>query len=288
MPTIFQNELRKILKTTGIQTVYIPQRVPPPSRVVYHSRGCDRLAIPIEGNHRMRLHLNGKNQNVSVSPGSVVWMPVGTWNHPFWDRKVKEITLIFLQDALQINRACSDGQGSRTCVDTCRIEGPHSAGMLRTLDAIRASRPDSDGITHLFQALCWMSVERLGESSVEGSQHKGSKATYEAIAVYLQECFQSVASRSEVADHFGITPNHVSRLFQEHTGGSFTHALSHLRMSYACELLATTELRVKEVSGRCGFEDANYFCRIFKRKYGRTPLEYRTDALSRSPSLKTS
>lgn len=51
--------------------------------------------------------------------------------------------------------------------------------------------------------------------------------------------------------------------------------LNDLRMAKAVELLKDISINIKEISERVGYRDANYFTRIFKKKMGMTPSEFR-------------
>jgi len=48
-----------------------------------------------------------------------------------------------------------------------------------------------------------------------------------------------------------------------------------VRVDRAKFLLRTYEFSVKEVAVRCGYDDCDYFCRLFRRKVRMTPMEYR-------------
>jgi transcriptional regulator GlxA family with amidase domain len=85
----------------------------------------------------------------------------------------------------------------------------------------------------------------------------------------------------DIAKSLNISYTSFRRTFREHTGASPHQYRLHLKISAARELLRSTDLRVKEISYRCGFDDEQYFCRIFKRQTGNTPVEFR--ARSRRP-----
>lgn len=53
------------------------------------------------------------------------------------------------------------------------------------------------------------------------------------------------------------------------------HYLVKYRLQEAAKLLATTEKKITVISGETGFENMDYFCKTFKKYYGRTPTEYR-------------
>ena len=79
----------------------------------------------------------------------------------------------------------------------------------------------------------------------------------------------------DIAKSLNISYTSFRRTFREHTGASPHQYRLHLKISAARELLRSTDLRVKEISYRCGFDDEQYFCRIFKRQTGNTPIEFR-------------
>ena len=79
----------------------------------------------------------------------------------------------------------------------------------------------------------------------------------------------------DIARAAHMSPNHFSTLFTRHTGWSFVKFLNEKRLSLAEELLRDLTLSVREVADRAGFEDANYFARLFKKKTGMTPREWR-------------
>jgi AraC-like DNA-binding protein len=81
-------------------------------------------------------------------------------------------------------------------------------------------------------------------------------------------------SLEAVAAELRITASHLSRVFSRETGTTFVDYLSEVRITRACHLLDSAELSVKEVARECGYADANYFSRAFKRLRGCTPSEY--------------
>jgi AraC-like DNA-binding protein len=99
----------------------------------------------------------------------------------------------------------------------------------------------------------------------------------------LVDVVSSVVSRypamqftvQDIARAAHMSPNHFSTLFSRHTGQSFVKFLNEKRLSLAEELLRDLTLSVSEVADRAGFEDANYFTRLFKKKTGMTPREWR-------------
>jgi two-component system response regulator YesN len=64
-------------------------------------------------------------------------------------------------------------------------------------------------------------------------------------------------------------------LFRKETGENFLHYLTRIRMERARELLSGTSLPVSQISRQIGYNDPNYFIRIFKKETTLSPGQYR-------------
>lgn len=82
-------------------------------------------------------------------------------------------------------------------------------------------------------------------------------------------------SLSVIADNFGITPQYLSNLFKKHRGENITDFISKLKVKKAKELLANSDLTIKEISHRLGYANEMGISRIFKKYEGITPGAYR-------------
>ena len=78
----------------------------------------------------------------------------------------------------------------------------------------------------------------------------------------------------------------VYRYIEEHyrngmihrmTGRTYTELLQEKRLQQAAFLLETTRLPVTDIADAVGYENMSYFHRIFRKKYGSSPKEYRTE-----------
>jgi AraC-like DNA-binding protein len=96
--------------------------------------------------------------------------------------------------------------------------------------------------------------------------------------MYVQEKFQLPLTRASLAEHFHMSPTHVSRLFKRHGEAGFSEYLMYVRMDRAKYLLKSYGQTVGEVSAACGFNDPAYFCRVFKQVTKLTPSGYRMSA----------
>ncbi|GAA0319797.1 AraC family transcriptional regulator [Sphingomonas oligophenolica] len=78
-----------------------------------------------------------------------------------------------------------------------------------------------------------------------------------------------------VADALGISKRYLQALLAAR-GTSFVQELGRVRLERACDLLAESGLPVAEIAFRCGFLDPGYFARQFRRRFGATPRDWRT------------
>ena len=83
-------------------------------------------------------------------------------------------------------------------------------------------------------------------------------------------------SLEELAREAGLSIPYYSALFNRRTGFAPIQYFLRLKIQRACQLLDTTEMRVKEGADEIGCEDAFYFSRLFKKIMGHTPRAYRS------------
>ena len=95
------------------------------------------------------------------------------------------------------------------------------------------------------------------------------------IVYYVNVNFSKDLSVKEIGSQFGLTPNYLSQIFKKETGMSFVNYLNNLRIEKACGLLRNSDIKIAEVANQIGYNDNQYFYRVFKKYTGKTPIEYR-------------
>ncbi len=79
------------------------------------------------------------------------------------------------------------------------------------------------------------------------------------------------------AEALNVNASYLSSLFKKETGTTLTDYVNRKRVEHAAFLLSSTDLSVSAVGLRCGIQDDNYFTKIFKKYFEKTPKQYRTD-----------
>ncbi|SCB76382.1 AraC family transcriptional regulator [Weissella bombi] len=93
---------------------------------------------------------------------------------------------------------------------------------------------------------------------------------------YMNDNFTGHLTITAVARYVNVTPQYLDRLFQKILNLSPKEYLLQIRINHAKKLLVSQKhLRVVAVASESGFRDAAYFSRVFKRKTGVTPLNFR-------------
>ncbi|MFW5801664.1 MAG: response regulator transcription factor [Spirochaeta sp.] len=109
--------------------------------------------------------------------------------------------------------------------------------------------------------------------SSSGEYHGVSRSLQDALE-YLRFRYHEQLSLEDVAAAAGVSAAHLSRLFRQELQLSFSDYLTSLRMERARQLLSEGEHSIKEVGFQVGYQDANYFSRVFKRWVGMRPREF--------------
>ncbi|MDR2619326.1 MAG: AraC family transcriptional regulator [Treponema sp.] len=115
---------------------------------------------------------------------------------------------------------------------------------------------------------------RLMEET-ENTWNPREKQSFGELLSLLQNNLYRDIAVEEMAAAMRLSRSHFTRLFTSVMGQSPRKYLEELRLKTALDVLCSENLPVKEAAARAGIYDVNYFCRIFKKRYGLPPGKYR-------------
>lgn len=95
------------------------------------------------------------------------------------------------------------------------------------------------------------------------------------VVRYLGKNYARPMRLSELARYCAVSESTLVHDFRSATGESLIDYLIKLRLEKGAMLLRETQLSVAEIAAGVGFQDANYFSRMFRRKFDASPREYR-------------
>ncbi|MFR3794652.1 MAG: helix-turn-helix domain-containing protein [Barnesiella sp.] len=93
--------------------------------------------------------------------------------------------------------------------------------------------------------------------------------------IIFMDNFKKEIKLEDVAARVNMSYSRFRYLFKEYTGFTPAQYIQELRVMHSKELLTNTVMNIKEIAFDCGFETCQYFCTVFKKKVGSTPIEYR-------------
>ena len=100
----------------------------------------------------------------------------------------------------------------------------------------------------------------------------------EAIRQYLMNHIEKVIRIEDLCREFDYSRSYLSRRFQQQTGQTLGDFATQLKINEAKRLIRETKLNFAQISSKLAFENPQYFSRVFKRKTGMTPTEFKNRA----------
>jgi len=136
-----------------------------------------------------------------------------------------------------------------------------------------------DSVLELLSILHELSLSRnmhtLSDTIFSNAEFSYSSRRIEKAFEYMNQNFQKNITLAEISKLVNMTEVSFSRFFKAKTGITFIDSLLELRLGNASRLLIDTTQSVAEVAYNCGFNNISNFNRLFKKKKGCTPKEFR-------------
>lgn len=105
-------------------------------------------------------------------------------------------------------------------------------------------------------------------------------------ALLMEQSLNEFHSIGWFAEQVGLSVRQLERRFREGLGVTPAAFYRRLRLDYAASLLARTNLSVLETAIDCGFADGSHLTREFRKHFGCTPREFRTDSRTAAASVQ--
>ena len=236
-----------------------------------------RLELPVTGVYENELEMGDRVERVRLRPGMALFAASNCWNLPEWKPGLELLSIMFGKTQWGISlvsarfRSYPKVEARKFSIDR-PLTGP-VPHILNALSELQAMNGAAQTMTELTRALI-RSVEDLLKQPVHPPVRHAHRLL-EDIRVFLQSHYQYEITRDSVAQQFGISPNHLSRLFQTHGHSTFSGYLTQVRIDRAKHLLRSYALKLDDIAARCGYNDTPYFCHVFKNLTKCTPTEYR-------------
>ncbi|MFD2614806.1 response regulator [Paenibacillus gansuensis] len=101
---------------------------------------------------------------------------------------------------------------------------------------------------------------------------------------FIEEQLSKDVSLQTIAEHVFLHPVYLSKVYKLETGESLSDYIFRVRMEKAAYLLIHSDLKIYEITAQLGYQNPQYFIKMFRKQYGTTPQEYRDRQVPRLPS----
>lgn len=140
---------------------------------------------------------------------------------------------------------------------------------------VETRRPTSDEgnelSEHLLRALCLYMERAVNETAPTFNR----PYIVTRMMRYIEEHATSNLKIDDVAHHVGLSVSRAVRLFKSSVEMTMIEYAQEIRLSAAVERMKYTSMTLEQIAQDCGFGTYPYFHRVFKKKYGVSPGQYR-------------
>lgn len=137
---------------------------------------------------------------------------------------------------------------------------------------------DFDRVLYLMTILNQLtSVEQkvLCSNNLQSVHLQESENRINTVCVFLENHFAESISLKQVAELIHLTESNFCKFFKKATGKTFSDYLNDIRITQSCQILLHSDKLINVIAYECGFETLSYFNRVFLKKKGLTPKEFR-------------
>ena len=96
-------------------------------------------------------------------------------------------------------------------------------------------------------------------------------------AEYVSLHYKESIGLNDAAEAAGVNSTYLSYLFSQEMGVGFSGYLLNLRIKCAQKLLRESDLKIRQVAEKSGFNDYHYFSKVFKKMTGISAAQYRKE-----------
>ncbi len=116
----------------------------------------------------------------------------------------------------------------------------------------------------------------LNKGLIRDNKHRCKDGIFsKTVLEYLADHYSENLTSKSIAKELFYTQSYFCRSFKNNFGVAFSNYLNMYRISRAKERLESSREKIIDIAVDCGFSDANYFTRSFKKCTGLSPIKYR-------------
>ena len=276
------NKEYRTIKSPEVSFVFDAVCLPPDLQIPLHSQASWELSCIIKGEGTRLL----SDVSEPFAEGEVVMIPSGVQHCWYFnkdktdkDGNIENITIFFSSDFLNNVALCfpefSDHiKHMQETPNAIIFSGEVREGIYSLMLRMREESAEKRVLTFM-EILLIISEDRTGRIIVNSKPRSKGEVRMYQIRSFVNCNYGREISIDEVVAHVGMNKSAFCTFIKKETGLTFTNYVNDIRLNLAAASLKETELPISEIGASVGLTDTPYFCRIFKKKFGMTPTEYR-------------
>ncbi|MCR5053273.1 MAG: AraC family transcriptional regulator [Lachnospiraceae bacterium] len=107
------------------------------------------------------------------------------------------------------------------------------------------------------------------------NRHEKNMEKIRPVIKYVENHYSEELSTRDMAKKAGLSESHFMKFFKTTMGVPFLYYLNDYRLTMASRLLLSSDDSILTIASDCGYDNLSYFNRLFKRRFGMTPRDYR-------------
>ena len=123
--------------------------------------------------------------------------------------------------------------------------------------------------------LFYILLHKCSTKEPSGKDRSKSLEKMKLILKYVENNYMEKITIEDIANEVGLSQSHFMKYFKNTMGTFFVDYLNEYRLTMASRLLISSDSSILAIASEVGFENLSYFNRIFKKRFGQTPREYR-------------
>ena len=187
--------------------------------------------------------------------GTITYIPANSWNSPLWESPVICMSIVFWKQDVGFSISNWDGTQFKE-VEKYNLQNSSSTVRDRLLDLAESLAWSQDTTSETFAHVVYALINDLLYQITDGlNNQRGPFSLLDEIKSYIDSHYHTDISRESVAETFNISPGYLSRLFSKESDVKFNEYLKLARISRSKTLLTNSNMKINEVSEKCGFTD---------------------------------
>jgi AraC family L-rhamnose operon transcriptional activator RhaR len=229
-----------------------------------------------------------QNQTLSVTQGDIFFLPVGT-HHVFRPISANKRHTLVVYNCIFV-RSLLASSLSAFPIDDAMVQlfsgtewihfhdqrGEFHRLFQKLHDEYSAQKVCFEAA--LYTCLFEILLSMYRSTTEQLTPHQSKFTGVEALLYYVHQQFAKPITLKSMAELLGIGERQFQRVFKSYTGMAFVDYQQQLRIQEANRLIRTTNRKISDIANTVGYQDMKFFNRIYKKKTGVTPREYRSSS----------